>query len=100
MGHVTDTYTDIQSQEVEHQRHLYSSEALSIHPRIEDSLLINSLIQQLKAAGRDPEKYLRKEALSEPRRIVASGQYSQEEQARALLAALRDYVTGGLAARS
>ena len=100
MGHVTDTYTDIQSQGVEHLRHLYSSAALSIHPRSEDSLLITSLIQQLKAAGRDPEKYLRKEALSEPHRIAVSGQYSQEEQARALLAALRDYVTDGLAAKS
>jgi len=100
MGHVTDTYTDIQSQGVEHLRQLYSSASLSIHPRSEDSLLINSLIQQLKAAGRDPEKYLRKEALSEPHRIVVGGQYSQEEQARALLAALRDYVTDGLAAKS
>ena len=100
MGHVTDTYTDIQSQGVEHLRQLYSGAALSIHPRSEDSQLINSLIQQLKAAGRDPEKYLRKEALSEPHGIVVRGQYSQEEQARALLAALRDYVTDGLAARS
>src|SRR5207245_1210687 len=67
---------------------------------IETSERSNSRSQQLKAAGRDPEKYLRKEALSEPHRIVVSGQYSQEEQARALLAALRDYVTDGLAAKS
>jgi len=47
MGHVTDTYTDIQSQGVEHLRQLYSGARLSIHPRSEDSLLITSIIQHL-----------------------------------------------------
>ena len=50
---------------------------LSVHPRSEDSLLINSLVQQLKAAGRDPEKStLRKEAFSEPHRIVVPHRFT------------------------
>lgn len=99
MGHVNDTYTDIQSQGIERLRQTYASAGLSIHPRSEDSLLVTSLIQQLRAAGKDPEKYLRKEALAEPHRIVVGRRYSTEEQAKALLAALSDYVTDRIAAK-
>jgi hypothetical protein len=98
MGHVNDTYTDIQSQGIEHLRQTYAGSGLGIHPRSEENLLITSLIQQLRAAGKDPEKYLRKEALVEPHRIAVAN-HSPEEQAKALLAALSDYVTDKIAAR-
>ncbi len=99
MGHVNDTYTDIQSQGIERLRQTYAGAGLSIHPRSEDNLLVTSLIQQLRVAGKDPEKYLRKEALAEPHRIVVGNRYSTEEQAKALLAALSDYVTDRIAAK-
>lgn len=53
-----------------------------------------------QSSRKDPDKYLRKEALAEPNRIVLNRGYTTEEQAKALLAAIRDYVAEDIARRS
>lgn len=65
MSHVTDTYNDVQALGVEHLRQLYAAARLSIRPSQEDSLT-KTLVNLLRAAGKDPEKYLRKEAQQNP----------------------------------
>ena len=53
-------------------------------------------MQLVRAAGKDPDKYLQKQVLAEPNRTIVAP--TEEERARALLAALADYVEERIAA--
>jgi integrase len=69
MGHVTDTYNDVQGLGMEHLRQIYASSGLSIRPKTEVSKL-ELLRGVVISLGLDPDKILSSEALVKPYRTV------------------------------
>lgn len=74
MGHVTDTYNQVQSLGIEKQRQEYSASGLSIKPRTQATRL-ETIKEVLRAIGEDPDKILTREALTEPAISIAPEQY-------------------------
>ena len=64
MGHVTDTYNDVQSLGIEKLRQEYAASGLSIKPQTKISKL-DTIKEIIRAIGEDPEKLLTREALPE-----------------------------------
>jgi hypothetical protein len=64
MGHVTDTYNDVQSLGIEKLRQEYIASGLSIKSRPQISRL-ETIKEVLRAIGEDPDKILTREALTE-----------------------------------
>jgi hypothetical protein len=92
MGHVPDVYTDIESQGVERLREIYARAALTIRPRAQTPPF-ETLSIIAKGLGLDPEKVLVRDMFAEPHRGVVEGTIaSEEERARVVLAALKDYL--------
>ena len=65
MGHVTDTYNQVQSLGIEKQRQEYASSGLSIKPQTQISKL-ETIKEIIRAMGENPDKILTREALIEP----------------------------------
>ena len=91
MGHVLDTYHDVQSLGVEFLRNVYAASGLSIWPRTQLSQ-VNMAKKMLEALGVKPEMLLTKEAQAFPHRTYASPLERQEHQAQVLMGALRQAV--------
>ncbi len=91
MGHVTDTYNQVQSLGVEKLRESYARAQLCIRPQSQRNLT-KTLINLIQAAGKDPSKYLTGAALSEPHRVTATPETVDQREARILLSELVEYV--------
>ena len=65
MGHVVDTYHDVQSKGVEFLRNIYAKAGLAIRPLSKLSKL-DIMKEFARAQGLDPEKILVEKAFSEP----------------------------------
>lgn len=91
MGHVTDTYNQVQSLGVDKLRDSYAKGQLCIRPQSQQSLT-KTLIDLIHAAGKDPSKYLSGEALREPHRLSPTPETVDQRNARILLSELVDYV--------
>jgi len=91
MGHVVDTYHDVQVKGVELLRGVYAASGLGIRPKTEVSK-IEMLRQVAKSFGLDPERILTKEPQAYPHRTYASPIGKDEDHARTLTAALREAV--------
>ncbi len=72
MGHKGALYHDIQSRGIEFLRNVYSSSGISIRPKPQLDR-VEGLKVVVRSLGYDLEKILVREALSEPHRIVTSG---------------------------
>jgi len=88
MGHVIDTYHDVQMKGVEFLRNIYVCSGLSIKPRTQVSKL-DALKEIIRAWGMNPEKILVKNAKTQPHRTVID---PLEEQTRILGQALRESI--------
>jgi integrase len=86
MGHIGDTYHDIEMKGVEFLRNIYTCSGLSIRPRTQLSR-IDALKEIIRAWGLEPEKILTREAMMEPHRTEISG---DETQIQALSNALKE----------
>jgi hypothetical protein len=64
MGHIPDTYNDIQSNGIEFLRNVYQTAGLSIRPKIKVSK-IDALKEIIRAWGMNPEQLLTRQALAE-----------------------------------
>lgn len=91
MGHVVDTYHDIQMKGVEFLRGVYAASGLAIRPKTQLSKM-EMLKQVARAWGLDPERILTREALASPHRSYASTLELQETHAQRLTEALREAV--------
>jgi len=93
MGHVPDTYVDVESQGIERLREIYTRAALTVRPKPQTPPF-ETLSMIAKGLGLDPEKVLVKDMFSEPHRGMVMGMgASEEERARVVLAALKDHLT-------
>ncbi len=95
MGHVVDSYHDIQMKGVEFLRGVYMASGLGIRPKTQLSK-IEMLKEVARAWGVDPEKILTREALASPHRSYVSLLERQEAHAQTLTEALREAVKNDL----
>jgi integrase len=98
MGHIQNTYHDIQMKGIEFLRNIYASSGLSIKPKIAVSK-IDFLKEIIRAWGKNPEEYLTKKALTEPHRTVIAPGY-EESQVEMLSNALKEMMRKELIAQS
>ena len=85
MGHVMNTYNDVQMKGIEFLRNLYAQSGFSIRPKSKISK-IDQLKVIMEAWGLDPNKILSKEALSRPHRTVVD---NRDEHIRVLNKSLK-----------
>ena len=78
MGHVTGTYTDMQSLGIEHLREVYRNAGLSIRPKTKMNK-IETLKGVIMALGLDPNEVLSREALVKPHRTIIDPIQRQEQ---------------------
>ena len=64
MGHIPDTYNDIQSKGVDFLRNIYQAAGLSIRPKVKISK-VDALKEIIRAWGMNPEQLLTRQALSD-----------------------------------
>ena len=89
MGHKMNRYHDIKMKGVEFLRNIYAASGLSIRPKTKLSK-IDALKEIIWAGGMNPEQVLTKEALSQPERTYLGPTMSDEDQVKALSAALKE----------
>jgi len=89
MGHTISTYHDIQMKGIEFLRNVYIASGLSIRPKAKITL-IDTLKAMIKAHGEDPEKYLVREAFTQPHRTYISPLECEEDQVKILSHALKE----------
>ena len=83
MGHIPDTYHDIQSLGIEKLRSIYAAAGLAIRPKTQHSKL-ETIKEMIRALGENPEQILNRDAL-------AQGAFTnQQEIAEHQLAVLRN----------
>ena len=85
IGHVMNTYNDVQMKGIEFLRNLYAQTGFSIRPKSKISK-IDQLKVIMEAWGLDPNKTLSKEALSRPHRTIVD---NRDEQIRVLNQSLK-----------
>ncbi len=83
MGHVTDTYNDVQSLGVEKLRQEYAASGLSIKPRSQISRL-ETIKEVLRAIGEDPDKILTREALTQPAATIFTPEECDNQHTKTL----------------
>jgi hypothetical protein len=76
MGHILDTYHDIQSVGIEKLRSVYNAAGLSIRPKTQLSK-VEQLKEMVRALGMNPEQVLSRNALSEGAITVQNGEDQQ-----------------------
>lgn len=91
MGHVTDTYNQVQSLGVEKLRQVYANAGLSIRPRTRISK-IETLKEIIRAMGLNPEQTLTREALTNPAATFLGQESLLDHQAQVLTQTLRQLV--------
>jgi site-specific recombinase XerD len=91
MGHVVDTYHDIQSLGVEKLRNVYAASALSIRPKTRVSK-IEALKEIIRAWGLNPEKVLTREALSQGATARINAEKRENHDLQVLSRTLRDLI--------
>ncbi len=64
MGHITDTYNQVQSLSIEKQRQEYAASGLSIKPQTQITKL-DTIKEIIRAMGEDPDKILTRTAQTE-----------------------------------
>ena len=64
MGHIPDTYNDIQSNGIEFLRNVYQAAGLSIRPKVKVSK-VDALKEIIRAWGMNPEQLLTRQALAD-----------------------------------
>ena len=89
MGHTISTYHDIQMKGIEFLRNVYIASGLSIRPKAKITL-IDTLKAMIKAHGEDPEKYLVREAFTQPHRTYVNPLEREEDQVKILSHALKE----------
>jgi len=89
MGHKISTYHDVKMKGVGFLRNIYAASGLSIRPKTRVSK-IEALKEIIRAWDMDPEEILTKKALANPHRVYAGSRDREEDQVRALSAALKD----------
>jgi integrase len=89
MGHKVSTYHDVKMKGVEFLRNIYHAAGLSVRPRTRISK-IDALKEIIRAWGMNPEEILTKQALSSPHAVYVGPAARENDQIRALSAALRD----------
>ena len=92
MGHVVNTYHDVQALGIEKLRNAYASAALSIRPRTGISK-IEMMKEFARGLGLNPEEILVKKALSEPDTKYVDPEQKEREEIRALMQALKVELT-------
>jgi len=88
MGHVTDTYNDIESLGVEHLREVYRNSGLSIRPETKLNK-IETLKGVILALGLDPNEVLSREAMVKPHRTIIDPTQRQDSDFRILSKTIR-----------
>ena len=88
MGHVMNTYNDVQMKGIAFLRNLYAQSGFSIRPKSKVSK-IDQLNVIMEAWGLDPNKILSREALSAPHRTVVD---NRNEQIRVLNQSLKSAI--------
>jgi site-specific recombinase XerD len=91
MGHVVDTYHDVQSLGIDFLRRVYSASGLSIKPKTRISK-IDAIKEIIRAYGMDPEQVLTREALNQPATTQVSSEEYQNNQLQTLSKALRELI--------
>ena len=98
MGHVVDTYHDIESKGAEFLRRLYAKADLRIRPRADNGNVARfkkMVIEMAKELNVDPERAFAREAFSEPHRIFSSPEDEDMHEirviAKSLVQGLKDY---------
>jgi hypothetical protein len=92
MGHIVDTYHDIQMKGIEFLRNVYAVGGLSIRPKTRTNKT-ETLKEMIRALGYNPEKILTKEALTEPHRTIIIGTENKEQdELQILTRALKDEI--------
>lgn len=91
MGHVTDTYNDVQSLGIEHLRQLYASSGLSIRTKTEVSKLelLRGVVMSL---GLDPDKILSREAMVKPHRTIIDPTGNHQSEMQVLSKAIKNSI--------
>ena len=64
MGHIPDTYNDIQSNGIEFLRNVYQAAGLSIRPKVKVNK-VDALKEIIRAWGMNPEQLLTRQALAD-----------------------------------
>lgn len=64
MGHIPDTYHDIQSLGIEKLRSIYAAAGLAIRPKAQHSKL-ETIKEMIRALGENPEQILNRDALTQ-----------------------------------
>ena len=88
MGHVTDTYNDIESVGIEYLRELYRNSGLSIRPHTKLNK-IETLKGVILALGLDPNEVLSREAMVKPHRTIIDPTQRQDSDFRILSKTIR-----------
>jgi site-specific recombinase XerD len=91
MGHVTDTYNNVQQLGVEKLRQIYANAALTIRPKTRVSK-IEALKEMVRAMGWNPEQVLNREALTEPAATFVGSEQLQSHQEQVLRRTLRELI--------
>jgi hypothetical protein len=91
MGHIIDTYHDIQSLGVEKLRNIYAASGLSIKPKTRVSK-IDALKEIIRAWGLNPEQILTREALTQGATTVISTETQENHDLQVLSRTLRDLI--------
>jgi len=90
MGHVIDTYNDVQSKGVEFLRNEYRKADLRVRPKTEETAF-ETLARLARQLGKDPERVLNRDCFAEPHRIMAVGDRNNErDYAQIILAKLKE----------
>jgi hypothetical protein len=91
MGHVVDTYHDIQSKGIEFLRDIYAK--ADFHIRTQNKTTPTEMLKRMvRSIGLDPEKVLNREALGEPHRIYATSDEREKEETTLLVKAFVDNI--------
>ena len=91
MGHIIDTYHDIQSLGVEKLRNIYAAAGLSIKPKTRVSK-IDALKEIIRAWGLNPEQILTREALTKGAKAYISIEDRENHDLQVLSQTLRDLI--------
>jgi len=89
LGHVSDTYNQVQSLGVEKLRQVYANAGLSIRPRTHVSK-IEALKEMVRSMGMNPEQVLNSEALTNPAATIHDTESLLDHQTQVLSTTLRE----------
>jgi len=90
MGHVLDTYHDVQSKGVDYIRSIYAKADLRIRPRAPDEMTVAKRVikQLIRGFGPESASLIFQEALAEPQMAYVNGQEREEQELQQLTSAL------------